>query len=47
MKKNLLAVMFLVASGLGSITGALTVAWMGDIHNKGRVALTALAGDRS
>lgn len=34
--------MFLVASGLGSITGALTVAWMGDIHNKGRVALTAL-----
>ena len=33
---------FLVASGLGSITGALTVAWMGDIHNKGRVALTAL-----
>jgi len=36
-------VMFLAASGLGSITGALTVAWMGDIHNKGRVALTALA----
>ncbi len=35
--------LFLVASGLGSITGALTVAWMGDIHNKGRVALTALA----
>jgi len=34
--------LFLVASGLGSITGALTVAWMGDIHNKGRVALTAL-----
>ena len=33
---------FLVASGLGSITGALTVAWMGDIHNKGRVALSAL-----
>jgi predicted MFS family arabinose efflux permease len=33
---------FLVASGLGSITGALTVAWMGDIHNKGRFALTAL-----
>jgi predicted MFS family arabinose efflux permease len=32
----------LVASGLGSITGALTVAWMGDIHNKGRFALTAL-----
>jgi predicted MFS family arabinose efflux permease len=34
---------FLVASGMGSITGALTVAWMGDIHNKGRVALGALA----
>jgi predicted MFS family arabinose efflux permease len=34
--------LFLVASGLGSITGALTVAWMGDIHNKGRFALTAL-----
>ena len=34
--------LFLVASGLGSITGALTVAWMGDVHNKGRVALTAL-----
>ena len=34
--------LFLVASGLGSITGALTVAWMGDIHNKGRVALAAL-----
>ena len=34
--------LFLAASGLGSITGALTVAWMGDIHNKGRVALTAL-----
>jgi MFS family permease len=33
---------FLAASGLGSITGALTVAWMGDIHNKGRVALSAL-----
>jgi len=33
---------FLAASGLGSITGALTVAWLGDIHNKGRVALGAL-----
>ncbi|HVY95107.1 MAG TPA: MFS transporter, partial [Bryobacteraceae bacterium] len=28
--------LFLVASGLGSITGALTVAWLGDVHNKGR-----------
>jgi predicted MFS family arabinose efflux permease len=35
-------VMFLAASGLGSITGALAVAWMGDIKNKGRVALSAL-----
>jgi predicted MFS family arabinose efflux permease len=34
--------LFLVASGLGSITGALTVAWMGDIHNKGRLALGSL-----
>ena len=33
---------FLVASGLGSITGALTVAWLGDVHNKGRIALGAL-----
>ena len=34
--------MFLVASGCGSIIGALAVAWMGDIRNKGRVALAAL-----
>ncbi len=34
--------LFLVASGLGSITGALTVAWLGDVHNKGRIALMAL-----
>ena len=33
---------FLVASGLGSITGALTVAWLGDVKNKGRIALSAL-----
>ena len=33
---------FLVASGLGSITGALTVAWLGDVKNKGRIALGAL-----
>jgi len=33
---------FLAASGLGSITGALTVAWLGDVHNKGRVALGSL-----
>ncbi len=35
--------LFLAASGLGSITGALTVAWLGDVHNKGRIALGSLA----
>jgi predicted MFS family arabinose efflux permease len=34
--------LFLVASGLGSITGALTVAALGNIANKGRVALSML-----
>jgi predicted MFS family arabinose efflux permease len=34
--------LFLVASGLGSITGALTVAAMGNINNKGRIALSML-----
>jgi predicted MFS family arabinose efflux permease len=34
--------LFLVASGAGSITGALTVASLGNIHNKGRIALTML-----
>ncbi len=34
--------LFLVASGLGSITGALTVAAMGNIENKGRIALSML-----
>ena len=34
--------LFLVASGLGSITGALTVATLGNINNKGRVALSML-----
>jgi predicted MFS family arabinose efflux permease len=34
--------LFLVASGLGSITGALSVAAMGNIPNKGRVALSML-----
>jgi predicted MFS family arabinose efflux permease len=32
----------LVCSGLGSVAGALTVAAMGNIHNKGRVALLML-----
>jgi predicted MFS family arabinose efflux permease len=34
--------LLLVTSGLGSITGALTVAALGNIPNKGRVALTML-----
>lgn len=34
--------LFLAASGLGSITGALTVASLGNIANKGRIALSML-----
>jgi MFS family permease len=34
--------LFLVTSGLGSITGALTVAALGNVHNKGRIALIML-----
>jgi predicted MFS family arabinose efflux permease len=34
--------LFLVCSGLGSITGALTVATLGNIPNKGRIALSML-----
>ena len=34
--------MFLVVSGLGSISGALTVAALGNVHNKGRIALVML-----
>ncbi len=34
--------LLLVASGLGSITGALTVAALGNIPNKGRIALSML-----
>jgi predicted MFS family arabinose efflux permease len=34
--------MFLSLSGLGSIVGALTVAGIGNVRNKGRVALTML-----
>ncbi len=41
-KNELTYTLFLVASGLGSITGALTVAAMGNIHNKGRIALSML-----
>jgi MFS family permease len=36
--------LFLSVSGMGSIVGALTVAWLGNIPNKGRVALTMLIG---
>jgi predicted MFS family arabinose efflux permease len=42
--------LFLAASGLGSITGALSVAALGNVANKGRIALTmliALGGDIS
>ena len=41
-KDEMTYTLFLVASGLGSITGALGVAALGNIHNKGRVALTML-----
>jgi predicted MFS family arabinose efflux permease len=34
--------MFLSLSGAGSIVGALLVAWLGNVHNKGRIALTLL-----
>ncbi|HTA42341.1 MAG TPA: MFS transporter [Bryobacteraceae bacterium] len=34
--------LLLVASGLGSITGALTVAALGNVPNKGRIALSML-----
>jgi predicted MFS family arabinose efflux permease len=34
--------LFLVASGLGSVTGALSVAALGDVANKGRIALSSL-----
>jgi predicted MFS family arabinose efflux permease len=41
-KSEMTYTLFLVSSGLGSITGALTVAALGNIPNKGRVALTML-----
>ncbi len=34
--------LFLAFSGLGSITGALTVASLGNVENKGRIALSSL-----
>jgi predicted MFS family arabinose efflux permease len=41
-KDEMTYTLFLVASGLGSITGALSVAALGNIPNKGRVALSML-----
>ncbi len=41
-KSELTYTLFLAASGLGSITGALTVAALGNIRNKGRIALSML-----
>jgi predicted MFS family arabinose efflux permease len=41
-KNEMTYTLFLVTSGLGSITGALTVAAMGNIPNKGRIALSML-----
>jgi len=34
--------MFLASSGIGSIVGALTVAWLGNVRHKGRIALIML-----
>lgn len=36
--------LLLSVSGLGSVTGALFVAGIGNVHNKGRVAITSLIG---
>jgi predicted MFS family arabinose efflux permease len=41
-KNELTYTLFLVASGIGSITGALTVAALGNVANKGRIALSML-----
>lgn len=41
-KQEMTYTLFLVTSGLGSITGALTVAAMGNVENKGRIALSML-----
>jgi MFS family permease len=34
--------LFLSISGLGAILGALVVAWLGNVHNKGKIALLML-----
>ena len=41
-KDEMTYTLFLVASGLGSITGALSVAALGNVTNKGRIALSML-----
>jgi MFS family permease len=41
-KSEMTYTLFLAASGLGSITGALTVASLGNVANKGRIALSML-----
>ncbi len=41
-KNEMTYTLFLVASGAGSITGALTVAALGNVQNKGRIALSML-----
>ena len=41
-KDEITYTLFLAVSGIGSITGALSVAAMGNIPNKGRIALTML-----
>jgi predicted MFS family arabinose efflux permease len=41
-KDEMTYTLFLVCSGLGSITGALSVAALGNVTNKGRIALTML-----
>ena len=45
-KSEMTYTLFLVTSGLGSITGALTVAALGNIANKGRIALVHAHGAR-
>jgi MFS family permease len=37
-----LLTLFLTVSGVGSIIGSLTMAWLGNLQHKGRVALTLL-----
>jgi predicted MFS family arabinose efflux permease len=41
-KSEMTYTLFLVTSGLGAITGALTVASLGNVQNKGRIALSTL-----